>query len=594
MATRTHSVPPPPERLFQELAATLEFDRFFLNAARGAALAVGADYAGLIRRHGAHLRYQFFAALAAHDHRHLIPLTIGSGPAAFDLTGLAGETLYCADSRHGPAAAPELAVLGVRAHLVVPVRVAGRTEGALVLAWQTPPARAPGARKRRLAEAFAAFMGQACYRSALEAALIRDARHDTLTGLPNRGVLMDRLTYARRRAMRNDRLLVVALLDIDNFKHINDERGHEAGDHLLTTVADRLSGCVRLADTVSRYGGDEFVILMEDVTHLEQAETMLDRALHAISEPVSFQGHTLALSISVGLTIYPFDDHTPNVLLSHADQAMYEAKRAGGHCYRCFTPAAAPEPTRTQRLQDIEQALVRDLWQPGYQPIVDGHGHMSGLEIQLRWCRPNGVVVRDETIAGIAEHDLRGRFLERLMALTQRDFADRGPPPAPLHVNLHAADLYDPRLPARLAKWRNTLYHNDPIPVVLELPDAALAAHAPAAGRLAATLGDRGFRLLVDHFPGHGPGALSHISATPVRGVKCRPPADPADARLLKALTAGIKALGLTLYVCDVDDASRREAASRLGFCYWQGLAFAPELDAPSLTRWLKTRAHAP
>ena len=363
MATHKHfSSPPLPEPLFYELAATLEFDRFFLNAARAAALTVDADYAGLIRRHGGQLRYQFFGAVATTDgRRDLIPAHIADPPVAAGLTLAASHTRYIADSAHGPFAARELAALGIRSHLMVPMRVAGRVEGALVLAWQARPLRPPGHRKRRLVEAFAAFMGHACYRSAVEGALIRDAHHDPLTGLPNRSVLMDRLTHARRRALRNDRLLIIALLDIDGFKRVNDELGHEAGDHLLTTVADRLAGCVRLADTVSRYGGDEFVILMEDITHLGQVETLLDRIVKTMHQPIRLQGRTLTLTISVGVTIYPFDDHSPNILLQHADQAMYEAKRAGGGRHGCFAPTAAVAGGgRAPRTHDIEQALTHN------------------------------------------------------------------------------------------------------------------------------------------------------------------------------------------------------------------------------------------
>ena len=595
MATRKHSSPPPPEQLFHELAATLEFDRFFSNAARGAALAVGAHYAGLIRRHGQHLRYQFLGALAADDdRRNLIPLRITDDhPAAVGLALAAGETLYIADSIQGSRAAPELAALGIQAHLLVPIRVAGRIEGALVLGWRTRPARAPGPRKRRLVEAFAAFIGHACYRSALEAALARDARHDPLTGLPNRGVLMDRLTHARRRAMRNDCLLIVALLDVDGFKGINDELGHEAGDHLLTTVADRLAGSVRLADTVSRYGGDEFVIVMEDITHLGQVEALLERTLRAIHQPILFQGRTLTVTISVGLTIYPFDDHSPNVLLQHADQAMYEAKRAGGGRYHCFAPTqTAPIHAGAQRYHDIEQALARDLWRPSYQPIVDSSGRMVGLEARLRWHQPNGTIVREEAISNLMARDLRERLLEQLLTLIQRDWEARGSPPVPLHINLQAADLYDPRLPARLSGWRAELYRSAPTPVILELSDTTLAAHAPATQRLVAALGDPGFLLLVDHFPG-GCAGLAHISGVPVYGVKCRPARDPADARLLRALAAGIKALGLTLYADGVDDLVRQKAAEPLGCRYRQGLLFAPELDARSAAHWFKTSVHS-
>ncbi len=592
MATPRHaSSSPLPEQLFHELATTLEFDRFFLNAARAAALAVDADYAGLVRRHGEQLRYQLFFALdpGGGDPQ---PVRWAGGPdTAGPIPGL-GETLYAAGPIPDPLAVPEFAALGVASHLVVPMRIAGRVEGALVLAWRRRLPRAPGRRKLGLVEALTAFMGNACYRSALEAALTRDARQDTLTGLPNRAVLMDRLAHARGRAARDDRLLVIALLDIDGFKGINDELGHEAGDHLLTSVAGRLTESLRLADTVGRYGGDEFVILMEDITHLEQVETILTRVLRAVRQPILFQGHTLGITISAGLTIYPFDDHPPEVLLQHADQAMYEAKRDGGDQYRCFERANTARLTlRTQLRRDIERALEGDLWRPHYQPIVDRAGRTVGLEARLRWRRTNGTTVREEAVSDLTEGTLRRQLLDRLLASTRRDWTTHGPPPVPLHINIHAADLYDPRLPARLTDWREDIYGGD-FPVALELPDEALLAHPQAVQRLAATLNEQGFRLLVDHFRGHRRASLTHISATPLHGVKCDPADNPAAARLLRALTAGIAALGLPLYACRVDDPAGQQAADLLGCCYGQGLALAPELDARSIAQWLKTVRH--
>ncbi len=578
--------PPLPEQLFHELANTLEFDRFFCNAARAAGLAVNADYAGLIRRPGTPSRYEFFFALDPAGKQPPTPEILIANTDTVGRVLNLGQTLYATESAF-VTPAPDI---DLASHLVVPMRVAGRVEGALVLAWRHRPRRPPTRRRLRLVEALVAFMGNASYRSAVEAALTRDARCDPLTGLPNRSVLMDRLAHGCRRAGRNDHLLVIALLDVDSFKGINDELGHEAGDHLLTTVAGRLANSVRLADTVSRYGGDEFVILMEDITHLEQIEGMLDRMLFAIRQPIPFEGRFLSVTISVGLTIYPFDDQPPDVLLQHADQAMYEAKRAGGDRYRCFERAnTALLAQRSQLRRDIETAISHNLWEPRYQPILDRAGRPAGIEVRLRWQRSDGTTVCEETASELVEASTRTGLLECLLAATRRDCLSYGRPPAPLHINIHAAELYDRRLPARLSDWRDEIYGAESGTIVVEVPDDVLASHPQAGARLALALEERGLRLIVDQYQAHKRADLAHIAATPLYGVKCDPVADARGSRLLRALSAGMNALGLAVYVDGIDTHPARTVVDAIGWDYGQGLAFAPELAAPALALWLKT-----
>ncbi len=582
--------PPPPEQLFHELANTLEFDRFFCNAARAAGLAVNADFAGLVRRRGDPLRYEFFFALDPLCEPPMPPSVLMANPGTVERALTLGQTLYVAETAFAtPAPDRELA-----SHLVVPMRVAGRVEGALVLAWRQRPPRPPTRRRLRLAEALAAFMGNASYRSAMEGALTRDASRDPLTGLPNRSVLMDRLAHGCRRAGRDDRLLVIALLDVDSFKGINDKLGHEAGDHVLATIAERLTNSVRLADTVSRYGGDEFVILIEDITHLEQIETMIERMLLAIRQPIPFQGRPLSVTISAGLTIYPFDDQPPDVLLQHADQAMYEAKRGGGDRYRCFERANTTRlAQRSQLRRDIETAISDDLWQPRYQPILDREGRTAGIEVRLRWPRSDGTTVCEETASELVEASTRTSLLECLLAATQRDCLSYGHPPAPLHINIHAADLYDRRLPTRLSDWRDEIYGTEGGTIVVEVPDDVLASHPQAGARLALALQERGLRLMVDHYQAYKCADLTHIAAAPLYGVKCDPVADTGTARLLRALSAGMSALGLAVYVNGIDTLPARTVVDAIGWDYGQGLVFAPELDASALALWLKNSLHA-
>ncbi len=167
------------------------------------------------------------------------------------------------------------------------------------------------------------------------------AFHDPLTGLPNRHLLMDHLPLAMAYSQRHGKGLGVCFLDLDGFKQINDAHGHAAGDHLLVEIAHRLKRCLRPSDTVARLGGDEFVLLLADVGDEASCEEILQRVLRAIRQPVLFDDRELQVRTSIGITLYPADDSPADVLLEHADQAMYSAKREGKnrwHLYRAVSP----------------------------------------------------------------------------------------------------------------------------------------------------------------------------------------------------------------------------------------------------------------
>lgn len=581
------------ERLFLDLATTLEFDRFFLRAAHGAAEAAGADCAGLVLRHGDKWRFHFSFGLTSAEAARLehCPFPREAGTVGQALSS--GAPLYTADYPKSPFALPEFVQLGIQSNWVIPIPVAGRIEGALVLAWRQRCQRAPSRRALSLIEILAAFIGSAYYRSTLEASLARDAHHDALTGLPNRGALAERLAHARHRALRTDRLLVVVLLDIDGFKNVNDGLGHEAGDHILASIAERLRESLRATDTVSRYGGDEFVILIEDVTHLQQLENILDRMFLSVREPIEFGNQKLTISLSAGLTIYPFDDQAGPVLLRHADSAMYEAKRDGGDQYRCFEPASTTHlALRLRKRREIESALNQGLWSVTYQPIVDWEGQPVALEGRLRWPKGDGSVLREEDIAEVTDPGLRARLFEYLLTVCIENWPTLGLKPGPLHINLYPSDLVNSQLLPRLERWcQEAGCHAANL--ILEVSDVALGVHPQEVKALARTLQERGFGLLIDQFRATPQARLHHLIDVPLAGVKCILPANGGDARLLHALAAGIRTLNVPLYASGVDSIGQRKLAQAIGCRYGQGHVLAPELSAAAVSHWLKTSVYS-
>jgi diguanylate cyclase (GGDEF)-like protein/PAS domain S-box-containing protein len=213
------------------------------------------------------------------------------------------------------------------------------------------------------------------------------AYHDPLTHLPNRTLLSDRLRLALSRLRRSPHLLALCLLDLDDFKPVNDKLGHEAGDYLLVELAQRLTTSLRAGDTVARLGGDEFAILLCDLNNFEECQLALQRLLAAIATPFKILGNEVRVSGSIGLTLSPFEDATPDTLLRHADQAMYQAKIKGGNCYELFD-SGHERRTRAhhEALDKIEAALKKGELQLYYQPKVDMQsGAVVGVEGLIRW-----------------------------------------------------------------------------------------------------------------------------------------------------------------------------------------------------------------
>lgn len=223
-----------------------------------------------------------------------------------------------------------------------------------------------------------------------EAILQRQAQYDPLTGLPNRILFADRLHQALARAHRRTEPMAVCMLDLDGFKPINDRLGHKAGDQMLQEIAYRLKAALREEDTAARLGGDEFGLLVGGLAGFEDCERVLNRVLHDIALPMSIDGHVVNVTGSIGVALYPGDVMDPDLLLRHADQAMYQAKEAGKGCFHLFDPAVAGKLRASRNLlKKIQGALEAGEFKLNYQPKVDCRlGRIVGLEALVRWQHP--------------------------------------------------------------------------------------------------------------------------------------------------------------------------------------------------------------
>jgi len=224
-----------------------------------------------------------------------------------------------------------------------------------------------------------------------EEELYRIAHYDPLTGVPNRRLLSDRLSQALARTRRTGRMVAVCYLDLDGFKVVNDRFGHAGGDTLLVEVTNRLKGCLRTDDTLARLGGDEFVLLLTELAQPQEARLALERVLSAIRQPVEIEGKSVAVSASIGVTLYPADEVDADTLLRHADQAMYLAKEAGKSTYHFFDPSHDRQ-VQTQRhyMQRLREALEHREFVLYFQPKANlVSGEIVGFEALIRWQHPD-------------------------------------------------------------------------------------------------------------------------------------------------------------------------------------------------------------
>jgi diguanylate cyclase (GGDEF)-like protein len=350
------------------------------------------------------------------------------------------------------------------------------------------------------------------------------AHHDSLTDLPNRAVLSDRLAQALALAQRHTHQLALLFLDLDRFKNINDSLGHGIGDRLLSSVATRLRGCVRSSDTVSRLGGDEFVILLSELAHAEDAALCADKVMLALSAPHYVDQHCLHVTASIGIVTYPNDGMDADTLIKHADTAMYCAKERGRNNYQFFEPSMNVLTAGWQSLEnDLRYAIDRQQFVLHYQPIVDlATGSISGAEALIRWRHPiRGLVAPDEFVP-IAEHSgfivAIGQWVLREACRQMREWRDTSLVPLRIAINISAVELRDRNFVANL---RSILTETD-LParyVELELTETFLMQDSKSTAVVMAALKEMGVGLALDDF-GTGYSSLAHLRHFPIDRLK--------------------------------------------------------------------------
>jgi diguanylate cyclase (GGDEF)-like protein/PAS domain S-box-containing protein len=359
---------------------------------------------------------------------------------------------------------------------------------------------------------------------AMELQMTHSAQHDFLTGLPNRVLLNDRVNQAIFLAWRHMKKVAVLFLDLDGFKHINDSLGHPIGDKLLQSIAKRLVDCVRGPDTVSRQGGDEFVVLLSEVEQPEGAAITARRMLQAVAEAHSIGQHDLHVTTSIGVSLYPDDGLDAETLIQNADTAMYQAKENGRQSFQFFKRAMNVRAVERQSIEEsLRRALERQEFVLHYQPKINLRtGAITGAEALIRWTHPTQGPVAPAQFIPVAEDSGLilpiGQWVLREACKQARAWVDAGLPPATMGVNISSMEFRDDNfLESVFAILKDTGL--DPRSLELELTESVLMKRAESAVSVLKTLRARGVQIAVDDF-GTGYSSLSYLRKFPIDALK--------------------------------------------------------------------------
>ncbi|WP_229427253.1 sensor domain-containing protein [Massilia atriviolacea] len=412
------------------------------------------------------------------------------------------------------------------------------------------------------------------------------AEHDFLTDLPNRVLFLDRLHQALVSARRQHSKVAVMFLDLDRFKGINDSFGHHVGDAVLKEVATRLTGCVRGVDTVSRQGGDEFVVILADIGGVDQAAHVASSVMHAVAQPVRSNGHTISLSVSIGIALCPDDGLDVDTLLRHADVAMYHAKQNGRNAFSFFNADMnAHVIERVQIENELRHALSNHEFFLEYQPEINiASGRTTGVEALLRWRHPQrGLLMPHQFIAVAEECGLMvpiGEWVLCQACSKARAWRDEGSPVV-VAVNLSGAQFLHGGL---VHSVDEALRQSGLAPAFLdlEITESVIMRGDEAGMATVAALRARGVQLTIDDF-GTGYSSLSFLRRYPLTKLKIdrsfvdeiaepAPRADgAASASLIPAIIAVARSLQLRVTAEGVETAEQLQFLARHGCDDYQG-----------------------
>jgi diguanylate cyclase (GGDEF)-like protein/PAS domain S-box-containing protein len=431
-----------------------------------------------------------------------------------------------------------------------------------------------------------------------EAELERHAHFDTLTGLANRALLVDRIGYAITQAKAGGQLVWIAVMDLDDFKTVNDTLGHATGDQLLRLAAPRIAAAVEPTDTVARTGGDEFILALTGRSDEHQAEATVRKAMARLAETMTVQGHALVLTCSAGLAVYPTDGADADTLIKHAEVAMYRAKESGRNTVRFFTPSMNERALERLTLETaLRTALAEGQFELHYQPQVDpANGWVSSSEALIRWHHPQLGMIRPERFIALAEETGLivpiGAWVLRTACAQCRAWQDAGYGTLGIAVNLSARQFADRDLKSGIAA---VLAETGLAPgcLEIELTETLVMNNVESAIRTMRELKLMGVQLSMDDF-GTGYSSLSYLQRFPVdvlkidRSFVVDVTTSPDSAALVDAIISLAHGLRMNVVAEGVETAEQLDFLRNCGCDVVQGYVYSRAVPRKDFERILR------
>lgn len=429
------------------------------------------------------------------------------------------------------------------------------------------------------------------------------AHHDALTGLPNRRLMQDRLNQAILQARRQQKHVALMFLDLDRFKLVNDTLGHETGDYVLRDIAKRLSRVVREGDTVSREGGDEFIIVLPDLDKPESAQHVADKILNELAQPIEVSGHELTVTASIGISHYPNDATDIQHLLKHADSAMYQAKDAGRNTARFFTSDLNFLLSKRLEVESrLRRGIERNEFFLRYQPKIDVmSGHIVGVEALLRWNDPqNGEIYPKDFISVAEELGLivpLGEWVFRTACQQIRAWDNEGHKEIGIAVNLSPRQFVSRKL---LPSMKSALLESgiNPNRIDLEITETVAMRNLEQSIEILSELRRIGCTISIDDF-GVGYSSLGQLKRLPAQTLKIdrtfitQIPEDANSCSITEAIIAMGKRLQLLVIAEGVETQAQLDFLRANGCDSYQGFLYAKPLTVGEMSTLLKTQREA-
>ncbi|HEX7914072.1 MAG TPA: EAL domain-containing protein [Paraburkholderia sp.] len=440
--------------------------------------------------------------------------------------------------------------------------------------------------------------------SNLNSQIVRLATLDTLTGLPNRSTLTDRIERAIHSSRRQPTLFAILFMDLDGFKTINDSLGHSAGDQVLTAFAQRLLLCVRATDTVARLGGDEFVVLSENLSAREDASALAEDVLDRMRQGMWTDTQPLQVMPSIGIALYPHDGDSVDTLLKHADAAMYEAKRAGRSTYRFFERSMNEAATRTLQIQSaLHEALAAGHFSLHFQPKFHGRADsLAGAEALIRLHHPQLGALAPLEFIPIAERSGQiveiGYWVVREACRQIRGWIAQGLPPVRVAINLSPRQLLQPDLVSSMLE----IVQAEGVEcdqIMFEITETVAMQDAPKTIEMVRAFQASGFEIAIDDF-GTGYSSLAYMQRFRVKQLKIDrfftnglDEHGPEGSAIVSAIIALAHSLEMDVVAEGVETESQRDMLRTMRCDEMQGFLLGKPLSAEDFGALLRERAEA-